>query len=236
MINQIYNCERACTNKETVSSTEFIVLTGGPGAGKTAVLEFVRKLLCQRVAILPEAAGILFSGGFWRLNSVSAQKASQKAIYYVQEEMQNLVLNEKKWSVGLCDRGTLDGLAYWPNSEQTFFQALKTNREAEYRKYKAVIHLESPSLEKGYNRQNPMRIETAELAARIDERIFLAWKDHPNYFIIDSTVNFVEKIDEAIKHIRLFLPECCSSHASIEKSEKEETPNEKNESFGLRRT
>jgi hypothetical protein len=212
MTNQIHDCERTCKFPEPVSNTEFIVLTGGPGAGKTAVLEFVRKILCQRVAILPESAGILFSGGFWRLNSIAAKKAAQKAIYHVQNEMQNLVLSEKKWSIALCDRGTLDGLAYWPNSEKTFFDELRTNRESEYKKYKAVIHLASPSLEHGYNYQNPFRIESADLAAQIDERIFLAWKDHPNYYAIDSTTNFAEKMDEAIKQIQLFLPTCCNEH------------------------
>ena len=34
-----------------------VVLTGGPGAGKTAVLELVRRSLCRHVRILPESAG-----------------------------------------------------------------------------------------------------------------------------------------------------------------------------------
>lgn len=43
-----------------------VVLTGGPGAGKTAVLELIRQSLCTHVKILPEAAGIVFGGGFPR--------------------------------------------------------------------------------------------------------------------------------------------------------------------------
>ncbi len=31
-----------------------MVLTGGPGAGKTAILELVRRTLCPHVALLPE--------------------------------------------------------------------------------------------------------------------------------------------------------------------------------------
>ena len=209
MKNQIYNCERPCENTKPVSKTKFIVLTGGPGAGKTAVLEFVRKLLCERVAILPEAASILFGGGFWRLESASAKKSAQKAIYHVQNEIQNLVIDEKKWSVGLCDRGTLDGSAYWPNSGSTFFEALNTSRSSEYEKYEAIIHLVSPDLEHGYNHQNPIRTETAEVAAQIDKKIFLSWKDHPNYNVIDSTTNFMEKIDKAVKRLKLLLPVCC---------------------------
>jgi predicted ATPase len=40
-----------------------IVLTGGPGAGKTAVLELVRQEFCARQSVA-EAAGIVFGGGF----------------------------------------------------------------------------------------------------------------------------------------------------------------------------
>lgn len=111
------SCERPCSCKKVSHDTQLVVLTGGPGAGKTAVLEFVRKALCEHIVILPEAASVLFGGGFWRLESDSAKRAAQRAIYHVQDEMQNLVLHEKRWSLGLCDRGTLDGLAYWPGTE-----------------------------------------------------------------------------------------------------------------------
>ena len=53
-----------CGCKELVHQTKFIVITGGPGAGKTAALEMVKKSFCNHVVILPEAASILFSGGF----------------------------------------------------------------------------------------------------------------------------------------------------------------------------
>ncbi|MGE5048473.1 MAG: hypothetical protein ACM3PC_07910, partial [Deltaproteobacteria bacterium] len=36
-----------------------IVLTGGPGAGKTAVLELARSMLCRHLRVLPESASIL---------------------------------------------------------------------------------------------------------------------------------------------------------------------------------
>jgi nucleoside-triphosphatase THEP1 len=42
-----------------------VVLTGGPGGGKTAVLELVQRTLCEHVKVLPEAAGMVFRGGFW---------------------------------------------------------------------------------------------------------------------------------------------------------------------------
>jgi hypothetical protein len=41
-----------------------VAVTGGPGAGKTAVLELAARSLCEHVAILLEAATIVFGGGF----------------------------------------------------------------------------------------------------------------------------------------------------------------------------
>lgn len=210
--NLIHSCEKQCPCTEIPQPTQLIVITGGPGAGKTAVLEFVRKTLCEHITILPEAASILFGGGFWRLNSSTARKAAQRAIYAIQTEMQNLVLSEKKWALGLCDRGTLDGLAYWPEEESEFCKELSTTIEKEYAKYIAVIHLNSPSLKNGYNHQNPIRIETAEEASKIDQRIHEVWKNHPNYHRIESTEDFIDKVQRASLLIYAFLPECCRNH------------------------
>ena len=190
------------------SKTKLIVVTGGPGAGKTAVLEYMRKIVCPHVAILPEAAGILFSGGFWRLSSPSAVRAGQKAIFHVQQEMQNLVIGEKKWTSALCDRGLLDGIAYWPGPASEFYKALTTTKEKEYLKYAAVIQLQSPSLELGYNKSNPIRTESAELAAAIDKKIHLVWKHHPQYVFIESSTSFIDKVDRAAKVIQSFIPNC----------------------------
>lgn len=190
-----------CTHK-TSGPPQLIVLTGGPGAGKTAALEFMKKLLCPHIAILPEAASVLFGGGFWRLDSDSAKKASQRAIFHVQQEMQNLFIDEKKWTVGLCDRGTLDGLAYWPGSQREYFHAINSNQEREYAKYFAVIQMRSPSVKDGYNHENPIRIETAEHASIIDEEIYEIWKDHPNYYLIDSSESFMDKIDNTVSIVR----------------------------------
>jgi hypothetical protein len=43
-----------------------VVLTGGPGAGKTATLEVVQRELSRHVVVVPEAASILWKGGFPR--------------------------------------------------------------------------------------------------------------------------------------------------------------------------
>jgi predicted ATPase len=195
-------------------SAPLVVLTGGPGAGKTAVLEIAKLNLCEHVAAVPEAASIIFSGGFLRHTTLSGMKAAQRAIYYVQRESERLLVEERKAAILLCDRGTLDGLAYWPEDEDTFFRELGTDRKAELRRYHAVIHLRVPSAENGYNLSNPMRIESAEQAALIDKRIEHAWRGHPRRFFVESHGQFLEKVTKAIEHIRGELPECCKSPLS----------------------
>lgn len=210
MANESFNCERECSSPIELPA-RLIVLTGGPGVGKTAVLEILRKTLCGHVAILPEAASILFSGGFWRVKTKSGERSAQKAIYAVQKELETIFFEEKKWSVGLCDRGTLDGLAYWPGTELEFFESQNTTKNKEYSKYQAVIHLRAPAI-KDYNHQNPVRIESAEAATVIDQKIHEIWKDHSNYIEIRSTDFFSQKIFDASKAIEPFLPACCKKH------------------------
>ena len=202
-------CERFCGQSLTKKNTRLIVITGGPGAGKTAVLEMAKKVLCEQVVILPEAASIIFNGGFWRMATPSGRRAAQGAIFHVQAEMENLVIGEEKWSVGLCDRGTLDGLAYWSDSFESFWKMSGSQIEREYEKYSAVIHLRSPTDLLGYNQRNPLRIETATQAKEIDEKIAQAWARHPNYEAIGSSENFLTKADAAMKLISKYIPDCC---------------------------
>lgn len=187
---------------------KLIVITGGPGAGKTAVLEMAKRLLDARVIILPEAASIIFGGGFWRLPSLTAKSAAQRAIFHVQSELENLVFDEGTWNMGLCDRGTLDGLAYWPRDEHLFWEMSQTSFEKEINKYYAVIHLRSPTDACGYNHTNPLRVETAQVAIGIDEKIAAIWKKHPRYQAINSNKDFLTKAQAAIDLILKFQAEC----------------------------
>ncbi len=186
-----------------------IVLTGGPGAGKTAVIEMAKKILCKHSIILPEAASIIFGGGFWRLPSLSARSAAQRAIFHVQNEMENLILEEGSWSMGLCDRGTLDGLAYWPLEEKLFWEMSHSSHEKELNRYLAVIHLRSPTDLLGYNHSNPLRTETSREAKEIDERIAKIWNAHPNYEVVESSQDFLTKANLALHLIAKYRPDCC---------------------------
>ena len=183
-----------------------VVLTGGPGGGKTAVLELVQRTLCEHVKVLPEAAGIVFGGGFPRGGDPVVLRAAQRAIFHVQREL------EASAEIGnpaiiLCDRGTVDGVAYWPGPGDMWSE-LGTTLAAEQHRYAAVIHLRTPLV--GYNHQNPLRIESSTEAGIIDERIAAAWTGHASRHVVGSTSDFLTKAQRAIELICAELPECCS--------------------------
>lgn len=192
-----------------------VVVTGGPGAGKTAVLEIARRSFCKNIAFVPEAAGIVFGGGFWRSTSLVRRKAAQLAIFHVQRQLERVVFEEGEAAFALCDRGTIDGLAYWPEPEQdaaSFFREIGTTRAAELARYHGVIHLKTPDLGHGYNQQNPLRVESAAEAQSLDARILAAWAGHPNRVVIESRGDFLLKATEAIQAIKANLPDCCREH------------------------
>ena len=188
-----------------------VVLTGGPGAGKTALLELIRQSFCAHVRVLPEAASIVFGGGFPREDDEISRRAAQRAIFHVQRELESAVDSHNP-AIVLCDRGTVDGLAYWPGNADELWSSVGTTLETELARYDAVIHLRTPALEHGYNHQNPLRTESAEMAAEVDARIAVAWAMHPRRLIVESSSDFLDKAARALALLREELPHCCKQH------------------------
>lgn len=187
-----------------------VVLTGGPGAGKTAVLELIRFFFCDHVTRLPEAAGIVFAGRFPRSERPPLRQAAQRAIYHVQRELE-AVADTENAAVVLCDRGTVDCAAYW-TGDGDLFSAVGTTRAIELARYDAVIHLRTPTSPHAYNRENPLRIESMEEATAIDARIALEWSAHSRVLVVDPTEDFLHKAARALALLRREVPECCRHH------------------------
>lgn len=201
-----------CECQDFDHAPRLVVLTGGPGAGKTAVLEIVKRNFCEHVQVLPEAASLVFGGGFPREASLPWRAAAQRAIYHVQRELERASVEQRKAAVVLCDRGTLDGLAYWPFEEARYFDELGIERSAELGRYGAVVHLRTPDGRRGYGHTNPLRIETALEAHEIDLGIEAAWAGHPARAFVDSDEDFLHKVARAVSFIREQVPACCRKH------------------------
>jgi predicted ATPase len=195
---------------DSIHGCRFIVLTGGPGAGKTAVMEAARQIFTKHVAILPESASIVYSGGFPRFPNPSSTRAAQRAIVRVQEELERYAVEEASTYVALCDRGIPDGGAYWPEGKQSFYAALGLTEREVFARYHTVIHLHTPPAHLGYNHSNPMRIESPSEAAEINARIERVWSGHPNRFLVPATESFTEKLDHVEELIRKALADSYS--------------------------
>jgi predicted ATPase len=194
-----------CTCVE-VHGTRRVVLTGGPGAGKTAVIEMIRRVMCHHVHVLPESAGIVFGGGFPRGSALAMRRAAQRAIFHVQRELE-ATCAAGDHALVVCDRGTIDSLAYWPGPED-MLATVGTSLAEELERYYAVVHLRTPPANE-YNHRNPLRVETPAEAAAIDERIATAWLRHPRRFEVDASPDFIAKAMRALEIVRDLVPECC---------------------------
>jgi predicted ATPase len=188
-----------------VTALRRVVLTGGPGAGKTAILEIVRRAFGDQVAIVPESASILFRGGFPRESTDEAECAAQRAIFRVQIELERLYAARRGIDLLLCDRGTVDSLAYWPHAPEAFWRELGTSGPEQISRYDLVIHLEPPANGHGYHR-DAVRIESAHEAAAIDARIVAAWSTHPRRYSVPSTPRFLEKVKRVMEIVEGELP------------------------------
>jgi predicted ATPase len=172
-----------------------IVLTGGPGGGKTTAADLFRREIGERVVLVPEAATILFQGGFPRSKEPHARRFAQTAIYHVQRHLEDVQTALFPGRALLCDRGTIDGAAYWPGEAHHYFDAVGSTHEAELRRYDAVIFFESAavggaSIEGG----NPMRNESLEEAVALDTKLRTLWSHHPRFVLVPHNPSFFKKI------------------------------------------
>jgi nicotinamide riboside kinase len=181
-----------------------IAITGGPSGGKTTLIDNLQRNLGQQVASVPEAASILYRGGFPRRQGTRLQKHVQKAIYFIQFELESIFEEENPDKLIICDRGSIDGLAYWPESTESFFQILGTDLKKEYSRYDWVLHLDTAPRD-NYDVHNPIRIESFTEAIDVNNRILQAWSGHPQRIIVKNQQDFFSKMGLCLNIVTLIL-------------------------------
>lgn len=188
------------------NKTHRIVLTGGPGGGKTTAAQLIRRELGERIIVVPEAATMLFQGGFPRCTGVSAQVAAQKAIYHVQRNIEDIQRESYPGRVLLCDRGTIDSAAYWPHGAEDFFKATNTSLQKECDRYDAVVFFETAAVGNiAVEGTNPTRIEDNQEARDLDKRLQSYWSQHKNYHFVPHQKSFFHKLESALKAVQQAL-------------------------------
>lgn len=180
-----------------------IVITGGPGGGKTTALDLFSREFNSQSKVVPEAATLLFKNGINREVSTERIKIVQQAIFNLQITMENIFETLNQNVLLVCDRGTLDGLAYWPGAEEDFFKSINSTFDDELSRYDGVIFFETAAKKTHhFSSNNPYRIEGIERAIELDDKLKKVWSSHPQFTLISSTESFVDKITHGVNAIK----------------------------------
>lgn len=172
-----------------------IVLTGGPGGGKTTAADLFQREIGEHVVVVPEAATLLFAGGFPRVDEPLARRAVQRAIYHVQRNLEDVQSARYPGRILICDRGTVDGAAYWPPTEGDFFASLGSTLEDELARYDAVIFFETAAAGgSSIQGNNPHRTEDLQSALDLDRTLRQLWMKHPRFVLVPHNASFFKKI------------------------------------------
>ena len=191
-----------------------IVLTGGPSAGKTSIIEELRnhQFKGAKLLFVSETATDLMKSGIKVSNIVSEydfQKEvckHQLAEEYYKEIAAKLYHNNNV--IIIYDRGLLDGIVYIDeNQSREIFADEGLVLEEVHHRYNLIIHLESSSKNIGYTTENnSTRRETEEEAKKIEDKTFYINKKYvPSLKLcfIPSCDNFEEKVKEVIELIEI---------------------------------
>jgi len=189
-------------------SVELLVLTGGPCSGKSTIINFISKY--NSFLVVPETASILVESGIPR-DSLENRIVFQKMVYKFQCYYEKMLIPTAK-HLGkniLCDRGTVDCAAYWPNDN--FFMEMETTILNEYSRYAMVIYLSSLATElpEEYSciaLNHPTRNENLREAFELDNRLKSIWNKHPNFYEVCCSVPGIEgKRDKVIELITKYF-------------------------------
>lgn len=195
-----------------------IVLTGGPCAGKTTALSWIKNAFTQKgyaVLIVPETATELITGGVapWTCRSNREYQVFQMRLQAEKEKIFEEAargMKEEKVLI-VCDRGALDNRAYMDDLEFSSVLAAIGANEVELRDtYDAVFHLVTAAkgaLDCYTTENNEARRESPEEAAALDDKLIAAWTGHPHLRVIDNATDFKEKLQRLIAEISSFLGE-----------------------------
>lgn len=194
-----------------------IVLTGGPGSGKTTVIESIKKNFGgkYKIIISNETASHLMSMGLRPFGDSPISIIDfQELVLREQlskEEIIDLGLNyiPNKNIIIIYDRGLLDNQAYISEDE---FKKVINRLDKKYTvndfldRYDLIINL--VSREDFYTTENnPERTEDVESALSLGKKTLNAWMGHKNLKIVSPKDNINDKIKEVLNHINKILEE-----------------------------
>ena len=195
-----------------------IVITGGPCAGKTTAMNWIRNSFARKgytVLFVPETATELISGGVapWTCGTNYEYQVCQMALQRFKEETFQKAartMPQEKILI-VCDRAEFDNKAYMTEGEFVrILDKMGFTEEQMYAEYDAVFHLVTAAngAEEFYSlANNAARYETVEQAIALDDTLIRCWSGHPHFSVIGNNMGFEEKMRTLITEISNFLGE-----------------------------
>jgi predicted ATPase len=189
-----------------------IVLTGGPGSGKTVISRRLAEEHPKRFVLAPEAATQVYTAlqTRWDRLDLAGRRDVQRRIYHTQVEQEARLGREHPTRILLLDRGTVDGASYWPDGPDDYWRDLETTIAAELSRYDAVIWLETcAALGAGMydgDASNACRFEDASAAIAAGQRLLQLWQGHPNLKHVGAFAILDEKVQAVSELISLIAP------------------------------
>jgi predicted ATPase len=161
-----------------------IVITGGPGSGKTQFFE--------RLKLEAELSEFLFFEELAR-RIISDQPHIRHHPDKFHREIYRRQI-EREETAGarslITDRGTVDAFAFHPET----MTDVGTTLEAEYRRYSLVVQLGSAAaLGEDYYVQDEIRQESVAEALVIESALRRVWSAHPGYQFLGASEHLEEK-------------------------------------------
>jgi predicted ATPase len=180
-----------------------IVLTGGPGAGKTVITTAIA-VADPRFLRVPEAATHVYDllQTRWDRLDVPGRRDVQRQIFHHQVEQENRLAAMNPSRLILLDRGTIDGAAYWPEGPDAYWTDLHTTLAEQLNRYDAVIWLQTGAALGHYDGDASNACRFEDDAAAIESGLLLGklWGGHPCIKHVGAYPTIEEKI-EAVRSV-----------------------------------
>ncbi len=180
-----------------------VVLTGGPSSGKSTLSHHLKAFYSTKIHVCPEAAEMIFRGGFPRLEDSVGLTERQYAIFHLQKALAEIspTINPNA-EILLFDRGLLDGLCYWPDTWQSFADKMKIDIADTRKEYDLIIQL---GVAHSSDYQNTsFRPENQQTSLKMEQKLAEIWRPHSNYHFVPYTLNWDDKIKTCLELINNF--------------------------------
>jgi predicted ATPase len=177
-----------------------IVLTGGPGAGKTVISKRIAADHPERFVLVPEAATQVYDAlqTRWDKLDLEGRRDVQRKIYRLQVDQEDRTASANPDKVLLLDRGTIDGAAYWPEGPDDYWRDVGSTSEKELKRYDAIIWMESAaalgSTFYDGDSSNFCRFEDAAGAIESGKLLLNLWGGHRNLKHVGAFASLDDKV------------------------------------------